>query len=96
MVAVGLVICILIGGFIRAYQGYLTSGEPFEKKKFITSLIATGMGCLVVASIQLSNDLIFTGWGGWMGQIITWLLTGYGAAEAKTQASKVLDKVKGV
>lgn len=95
MVPFLMVILVIIGSVMRAYWGWLNSGEPFIKRKFSATMIFTvfAVALPIGSSIYASNIMVDN--AGIVGMCISALLAGWGADSGLKELGKMKNLRKG-
>jgi len=79
---------VLFGSIVRAFWGWLNSGEKFNWRKFSSTLIPSIFAASAVGASMMSADIIITG-SGIITLAITALLAGWGIDDGMKQISNM-------
>lgn len=82
-------VCVMIGCLVRAFYGWLSSGEDFNKRKFSSTIIFTIFAvALPVASAMMASEIVIIGGAGLLGIILASLIAGWGADSGLKELKK--------
>jgi len=88
VIPVTILSCVLIGSLIRAFWGWLSSKEPFNARKFASTIIPTILAALLVGSTMMNANIILDD-GGLISMAITALVAGWGIDDGMKQLTKM-------
>jgi len=88
VVSIVLSLCVLAGGLIRIFYGWLSSHEPFAPRKFFSTLIAVIFIGLIPQIIGILGADVVLNESGLMLWIFNALLAGWGIDELLKQLKK--------
>jgi len=88
VIPITILMCVLTGSLIRAFWGWLNSKEPFNARKFGSTIIPTIFAALLVGSTMMNSNIILDD-GGLMTMAIMALVAGWGIDDGMKQLSRM-------
>lgn len=79
---------VLTGSLVRAFWGWLNSGETFNPRKFFSTIIPTIFAALLLGSTMMSANIILDD-AGLLTMGITALVAGWGIDDGVKQIAKM-------
>lgn len=91
VIPIAILSAVIFGSLIRAFWGWLDSGEKFNARKFAATIIVSIFAALGVGATMLGSDIIVSD-SGFLVVVLMALLAGWGIDDGLKQLGKMRKK----